>query len=109
VLTAPVPLLRVLSVAAEEFRLRLSRSVVGDGAVTIEFRNIGEDPHDLRLLDLASGEERAAWPLLEAGDGTRPTSATRLVTLGTGEYEAYCSIADHAVRGMRARFTVLAG
>ena len=43
---APAPP-RFVSVAAREFSLTLSRPLVGAGAVTVELRNSGEDPHNL--------------------------------------------------------------
>jgi len=36
-----------VSVAAREWTFTLSRPVVAAGSVTVELRNVGEDPHNL--------------------------------------------------------------
>ena len=104
----PAPLPRTLSVAAKEFALTPSRTRVGAGSVTVEFRNAGEDPHDLRL-DGAAGLLVALWDELLPGDLGRPTTDTRTVTLLPGTYRFVCTLPGHEAAGMATQIDVVAG
>lgn len=99
---APLP--RTLGVSAKEFRLTLTRTLVGAGDVTIELRNAGEDGHDLRI-DTLDGAPIAAWDELPA----EAPAVARTVTLAAGTYRLYCSLPGHAAAGMDTRLTVSAG
>jgi hypothetical protein len=96
------PLSRYVSVSAREWSLTLSRPLVGAGKVTVELRNVGEDPHDLVLSpDDGSHTPLASFP--ETGSG----GLTKLgVTLPAGRYLLWCSLPGHEALGMRAKLQV---
>lgn len=90
-----------LQVTEIEYRLLLSRGVVKAGPVDLEALDRGMDPHDLRLRALGTTRELGA-PLLTPGerwDGT--------VVLKPGVYHLWCSLPEHAARGMRATLDVV--
>ena len=96
------PLGRYLSVAADEFRLALSRPALAAGAVTVELRNVGEDPHNLVISrDTGSRPVVAAFPDTPSG-----AVETRGLQLPAGGYYLYCSLAGHELLGMSARLQV---
>jgi hypothetical protein len=98
----PVPVPRFASVAAREFSLTLSRPVVGAGSVTIELRNVGEDPHNLVLSpDDGSHDPLASWDETQPGGVLR-----RSVSLPAGRYLLFCSLEGHEALGMSARLRV---
>ena len=96
---APLP--HTLGVSAKEFTLTLTRTLVGDRAVTIELRNTGEDGHDLHV-DTLGGTPVAAWDELAAD----APAVAKTVTLAAGTYRLYCSLPGHAAAGMDTRLTV---
>jgi uncharacterized cupredoxin-like copper-binding protein len=59
------------------------------------------DPHDLRLRALSSAREVRAPQLTpgERWDGT--------VVLEPGDYHLWCTLPEHAARGMRATLRVV--
>ena len=84
-----------------EYRLLLSRGVVKAGRVNLEALDRGMDPHDLRLRAVSSTRETVA-PQLTPGqrwDG--------VVNLKPGVYRLWCSLPEHAARGMRATLKVV--
>ena len=85
-----------MSVTGREFNLTLSRPVVGAGQVTIEFRNYGEDPHDLVL-------EPSGPTWAELGPGA---VEAKKVTLSPGSYKLVCAIESHEELGMKATLKV---
>jgi plastocyanin len=87
---------RYVSVTGREFSLTLSRPVVGAGQVTIEFRNYGEDPHDLVV-----GPAGPSWAELGPG-GVQ----AKKVTLSPGSYTLLCAIETHEQLGMKATLKV---
>jgi hypothetical protein len=94
---SPTPLSRYVSVAAREWSLTLSRPVVATGSVTIELRNLGEDPHDLVLSPEGTHTPLASFP------ETGPGGLAKLgVNLAAGRYLLWCSLAGHEGAGMRA-------
>jgi hypothetical protein len=98
----PPPLPRFASVAAREWSLTLSRPVVGAGAVTIELRNLGEDPHNLVVSpDDGSHAPVASWAETGPGGVLRQS-----VTLPAGRYLLFCSLEGHEAAGMSARLRV---
>jgi hypothetical protein len=99
---APAPLSRFASVSAREWSLTLSRPVVGAGTVTIELRNVGEDPHNLVVSpDDGSHDPLASW------DETQPGAVLRRsVSLPAGRYLLFCSLEGHEAAGMSARLRV---
>lgn len=102
--TGPAALSRVLGVSAREFGLTLSRTTLGAGAVTVEVRNVGEDPHDLRI-DTLGAARVAVWDEIPA----EAPPVTKTVTLAAGSYRLYCTLPTHAELGMDKQITVVAG
>ena len=100
-LSAPAPLARVLSFA-DEFRFNTSRSAVPAGPVLLQVKNIGEDKHDLRIVG-PRGAVRAETGVV--GPGDLGQIRTRLAR---GRYTYFCTIADHAGRGMTGSLLVRA-
>jgi hypothetical protein len=102
---APAPeapaLPRFVSVAAREFSLTLSRPLVGAGAVTVELRNSGEDPHNLVVSPEGSHTPLASFSELAPGSYER-----RAVTLAPGRYQLWCSLEFHEGLGMSATLRV---
>jgi hypothetical protein len=98
----PAPLPRFVSVSAREWSLTLSRPLVGAGSVTIELRNVGEDPHNLVLSpDDGSHTHLDAWAETDPGGVLR-----RSVSLPAGRYLLFCSLDGHEAAGMSARLRV---
>ena len=96
------PLLpRFVSVAAREFSLTLSRPLVGAGAVTVELRNSGEDPHNLVVSPEGTHSPLATFSELDPG-----TYERRAVTLEPGRYQLWCSLEFHEGLGMSATLRV---
>jgi hypothetical protein len=75
--------------------------------VTVELRNVGEDPHDLEI-DTLSGVQVALWDDLLPGDLGRPTTDVKTVALAPGTYRFYCTLPGHAAAGMDTQLTVAA-
>jgi hypothetical protein len=101
--TTPIPdLPRFVSVSAREWSLTLSRPLVGAGSVTVELRNVGEDPHNLIVSqDDGSHAPLAEWAETDPGEYLR-----RTVTLPAGRYLLFCSLEGHEAAGMSARLRV---
>jgi hypothetical protein len=97
----PPPPARAL-VFADEYRFDFSRKVFPAGRVRLQLKNIGEDDHDLRLLGPRGG--------LRGETGrVRPNRLGEIrVTLPRGRYSYLCTVGDHAAKGMRGTFTVIA-
>ena len=100
-LSAPAPLARVLSFA-DEFRFNTSRSAVPAGPVLLQVKSIGEDEHDLRIIG-PKGRVRAETGVVDPGELGQ--IRTRLAQ---GRYTYYCTVADHAERGMTGALLVRA-
>jgi plastocyanin len=92
---------RSVSVAAREYSLTPSRPLVGAGAVTVELRNSGEDPHNLVVSP--EGTHTALASFSEIGPGTYER---RSVTLAPGRYQLWCSLEAHETLGMSTTLTV---
>ncbi len=90
-----------MRVSADEFSLSLSRPIVGAGAVTIEFRNVGEDPHDLNIRP--AGSSVALEPFGEVLPGSIAKGDR---TLFQGQYYLWCSLLDHEALGMSVTLRV---
>ncbi len=98
--TASAPPPARLQVAAKEFSLTLSRAKLKSGWAIVELANYGEDPHDLRLRRIGGTVTRSI-SVVESGD-QRSLRAKLL----PGRYKLWCSLADHAARGMHATLIV---
>jgi hypothetical protein len=97
-----------------EWQVRLSRTSVCAGTVTIEAQNWGDDPHDLWLVREDGAGEAVTWPELAPG---RPGGVmSRRATLAPGRYRLLCTLVggqpapygSHAEAGMTATLTVTA-
>jgi hypothetical protein len=97
---APVNPARV-QVAAEEFRLTLSRLKLKAGPVIVQLANFGEDPHDLKFR--RAGGTRT-YVIRETAPGEDRDLEVELLP---GRFTLWCSIADHRKRGMQATLLVL--
>ena len=98
---APTPPPRFVSVAAREFSLTLSRPLVGAGAVTVELRNSGEDPHNLVVSPEGTHDPLASFSEIDPG-----TYERRSVTLSPGRYQLWCSLEFHEGFGMSTTLRV---
>jgi hypothetical protein len=96
---AAAPLSRV-QVVAVEFHYRLSRVHVPAGPVRVELANFGQDEHDLTLRRVGTSK---VYPVPGALPGERKTVTVRLKP---GLYVLKCTMADHALRGMKAHLRV---
>ena len=92
---------RFVSVAAREFSLTLSRPLVGAGAVTVELRNSGEDPHNLVVSPEGTHSPLASFSEIDPG-----TYERRSVTLAPGRYQLWCSLEFHEGLGMSTTLRV---
>ena len=98
----PEPALpRYVSATTTEWDIVLSRQLVAAGTVRIELRNMGEDPHDLVVVPEAGGE--AVHHFAEHDPDTWSDAP---VELPAGRYRLFCSLLDHAERGMQATLRV---
>jgi plastocyanin len=97
---AAAPLGRV-QVVAVEFHYRLSRVRVPAGQVRIELANFGQDEHNLTLRKVGTTK---VMTIPGALPGTRETSTFRL---RPGLYVLKCTMADHAMLGMKAQLRVV--
>ena len=91
-----------IGVGAREFSLALYRPKVRPGAVRFNLTNFGEDGHDLVVV-APSGKVVARLDEVK-GFGGRADVEVSLRKAGT--YSLYCTIADHAARGMRVKLRV---
>jgi hypothetical protein len=98
---APVVYPARVQVAADEFRLTLSRLKLRAGPVIVQLANFGEDPHDLKFR--RAGGTRT-YVIRETAPGEDRDLEVRLLP---GRFTLWCSIADHRKRGMQATLLVL--
>jgi hypothetical protein len=90
-----------VQVAADEFRLTLSRPWLRAGPAIVELANFGEDEHDLALRRAAPGARTFRIRT------TRPGGVGDLeLRLVPGRYALWCTLADLWTRGMRATLLV---
>jgi plastocyanin len=100
--TTPAPVCpTALGVTEDEYHTILSRSALCPGAIVIQLRNTGEDPHNLAVQNVATGETVKTWADLGPG-GVK----TQSVTLAAGTYKLYCTLPTHEEKGMHAVVTV---
>jgi plastocyanin len=98
---APPPPPARVQIAAQEFRYILSRTTITSGPAIVELVNFGEDPHDLRLRRIG-GTKTYASPIVQPGEHYDLVFRN----LAPGRYRVWCSVADHAARGMRGLLVV---
>jgi hypothetical protein len=89
-----------VQVVAVEYNFGLSRASIKSGWALIDFVNMGEDPHNLRLQRVG-GTRVYVFPTLAPGD-----NEVGHYKLLPGRFRLWCSIADHRARGMTATLTV---
>ena len=90
-----------LLVGAKEFRLTLSRASIKAGPAIIQLANYGEDDHNLRLQRIG-GKRIYQIATVSPGADVGELEAK----LVAGKYKLWCSLADHAARGMRVTLVV---
>ena len=100
---APAP--ARVQVSAVEYSFTLSRQSVKAGPAIIELLNLGEDVHDLRIqLVVKKGvKPPKAFGVAPVEPQMADDVERKLVV---GRYKLWCSIGDHAARGMRATLRV---
>jgi plastocyanin len=100
--TTPTPTCpTALGVTEDEYHTYLSRSALCPGSLTVQLRNTGEDPHNLTILNLGTGDTVATWD--DAGPGD---VVGKHVTLPAGTYRLFCTLPQHDEKGMHAVVTV---
>lgn len=100
--TTPTPSCpTALGVTEDEYHTYLSRSALCPGSLTVQLRNTGEDPHNLTILNLGTGDTVATWD--DAGPGD---VVSKHVTLPAGTYRLFCTLPQHDEKGMHAVITV---
>jgi plastocyanin len=93
-----------VGVGMREYRIALYRSRVPAGRVRLNLENLGEDPHDVRVIGPGGSPAiRATSP--EVKPGARFTLSVTLRRRGL--YRLVCTIADHEARGMVSRLRVV--
>jgi hypothetical protein len=90
-----------LLVGAKEFRFTLSRTTIKAGPAIIQLQNYGEDDHNLRLKRIGGTR---VYKIATVHPGGRVGELD--TKLAAGRFKLWCSIADHAARGMRTALTV---
>jgi hypothetical protein len=86
-----------LLVTGREYSLSLSRPKIDSGDAIVQLYDYGEDPHNLVLQRVGSNRIYSVG-LVQPGD----TGELRLKLRKASRYRLWCTIADHAARGMFA-------
>jgi plastocyanin len=95
------PVTRV-GVRGDEFNLVLSRTKVDPGPAVVQFQNVGEDPHDLKLQRQGSDAEHGTG---ELGPGEFKSLPQIWMKRGA-RYRLWCSLENHVSYGMEATLRV---
>jgi hypothetical protein len=98
---APEPPPSRLLVTAREYGLTLSRPKLAPGQSIVQLYDYGEDPHNL-VLQKVGGPTAYTTGTVEPGE----TGEVRLRLRQRSTYRLWCSLADHAQRGMTAELKV---
>ena len=86
-----------VTVAASEFKFKLSKTSVPKGSVTFVVTNKGKIVHDFKI-------DGKVTPMIKGGK-----SATLVVTFAkAGKFPYLCTVPGHAAAGMKGTFTVKA-
>ncbi len=89
-----------VQVVEDEWRATPSRTRVRPGTLKVEVVNMGEDDHNLVIARAGGGGRRSTGVL-------RPDERETLtLSVRRGTYKLWCSISDHAARGMRSSIRV---
>jgi plastocyanin len=89
-----------VQVTAVEYSFALSRTRVPAGKVILELVNHGQDEHN---LNAALGEQGPAGSLPDTAAGA---VKDQTVELRPGTYTLFCSLPEHAKKGMKATLVV---
>lgn len=93
--------MQVTAEDSEAFRFVLSRPSVPAGEVVIEFVNHGQDEHNLNAVDSEGPVPNGSIP------DTAPDAHPSIkLNLRAGSYTLFCSLSDHAAKGMKATLVV---
>lgn len=94
--------------ASPPWRIQPSVGVIPKGRYIVQMQNFGEDPHDLIIYNNGSASVLASFPRTDpSGQRGVPSLVTQEVDFASsGSYRLFCSIDDHAARGMDATLTV---
>ena len=100
---APAP--ARVQVTATEYALTLSRPAVKAGPAIVELVNFGEDVHDLRVQQIVKKGVKQPKPFgVPALEPHEVDDVERKLVVAS--YRLWCSLGDHASRGMRATLKV---
>lgn len=86
-----------LLVTAREYHLTLSQAKLGAGDSIVQLYDYGEDPHDL-VLQRDGGSRVFSVGEVQPGE----VGEIRLRLKRRSTYRLWCTLADHAARGMTA-------
>ena len=89
-----------------DYVMRLSRTALPAGEVTVQLQNTGEDAHNLRIVRSDGKGAATQFPDAEPG-----STATRTVRFAPGSYRLACTLTEptsHDTAGMNATLTVTA-
>ncbi len=84
-----------ITVAASEFKFKLSKASAPKGSVTFKVVNKGKIPHDFKI----NGKKT---PLIAAGKSAKLT----VKFAKAGKFPYLCTVPGHAAAGMKGSFTV---
>lgn len=91
--------------AGGEFRYTVLAEEPHAGPLTVQLQNRGEDPHNLNIQTVgpagAEGE-----PVASIGNTAPQAQSTAVFELPPGEYRLFCSIGEHAKKGMETTLVV---
>jgi plastocyanin len=88
-----------LGVSAHDFYFVLSKRELSSGEETIELSNQGQDAHNLHV-------EGAGGTELELPETQKEGHASAEVDLAPGTYRLFCSLPEHAEKGMETTLVV---
>lgn len=86
-----------LLVTAREYHLTLSQPRIAPGDAIVQLYDYGEDPHDLKLQRIGGSRVFSMGEVLPGDVGE-----LRLRLKRGSSYRLWCSLADHAARGMES-------
>jgi plastocyanin len=89
-----------VQVTAVEYSFTLSRTIVPAGKVILELVNHGQDEHNLNVAP-AEGALAGSFANTPAGAYT-----DQEIELRPGTYTLFCSLPEHARKGMKATLVV---
>jgi plastocyanin len=99
----PEPEANAISVIAREgpYSYVPSRPTVRPGRVTVQLNNQGADPHDMAIQRVGAEGELIELPITSG-----LSQSTKTVELQPGRYRMWCTLYDHAEKGMETTITV---